>query len=162
VADLKVISWNSRKEIDETHKDPSEDSKCSDCNPHRTPPCPTGRMEWHRWRPTSRNSFRQARETRYFSTLLANLKGAHMSAICMWLSEFLTCRIFSLWLYSPIQALAASMKFSVSLQLLDLEQLVGLLGRMISPSQGLYLYTNTWRIRWNNFAGNKHRSSKTM
>jgi hypothetical protein len=37
--------------------------------------------------------------------------------------------IFSLWLYSPIQALAASMKLSVSLQLLHL-------GRVISSSQG--------------------------
>jgi hypothetical protein len=44
---------------------------------------------------------------------------------------------FPLWLYSPTQALAASMKLSVSLQLLDLGQSVGLLGRVISPSQGL-------------------------
>jgi hypothetical protein len=44
---------------------------------------------------------------------------------------------------SPIQALAAAMKLPVSLQLLDLGQLVGLLGRVISLSQGLYLYTNT-------------------
>jgi hypothetical protein len=51
----------------------------------------------------------------------------------------------SLWLYSPIHALAASMKLSVSLQLLDLEQLAGLLGRVISSSQGFYLYTNTER-----------------
>jgi hypothetical protein len=48
-----------------------------------------------------------------------------------------------LWLYSPIQVLAASMKLPVSLQLLDLVQSVGLIGRVISPSQGLYLYTNT-------------------
>jgi hypothetical protein len=51
--------------------------------------------------------------------------------------------IFFLWLYNPIQALAASMKLSVSLQLLDLGQSVGLLGRVISSSQGLYLYKNT-------------------
>jgi hypothetical protein len=50
---------------------------------------------------------------------------------------------FHLWLYSPIRALAASMKLSVSLQLLDLGQSVGHLGRVISSSQGLYLYTNT-------------------
>jgi hypothetical protein len=50
---------------------------------------------------------------------------------------------FFLWLYSPIQALAASMKLSVSLQLLlDLWRSVGLLGPAISSSQGLYLYTN--------------------
>jgi hypothetical protein len=48
-----------------------------------------------------------------------------------------------LWLYSPIQALAASMNLSVSLQLLDPGQSVGLLGRVVSSSQGLYLYTNT-------------------
>jgi hypothetical protein len=48
-----------------------------------------------------------------------------------------------LWLYSPSQALAASMKLSVSLQLLDLGQSVGLLGQVISSSQGLYLYMNT-------------------
>jgi hypothetical protein len=47
------------------------------------------------------------------------------------------------WLYSPIQALAASMKLSISLQLLDLGQSVGLLGRVISSSQGLCPYTNT-------------------
>jgi hypothetical protein len=50
---------------------------------------------------------------------------------------------FFLWLYGPIQALAASMKLTVSLQLLDLEQSVGLFGRVISSSQGIYLYTNT-------------------
>jgi hypothetical protein len=50
---------------------------------------------------------------------------------------------FFLWLYSPIQALATSMKLSVSLQLLDLGQSVGLLGRVISSSQGFYPYTNT-------------------
>jgi hypothetical protein len=47
--------------------------------------------------------------------------------------------VFFLWLYSPIQALAVSMKLSVSLLLLDLGQSVGLLGRVISSSQGLYL-----------------------
>jgi hypothetical protein len=52
-------------------------------------------------------------------------------------------QFFFLWPYSPIQALAASMKLSVSLQLLDLGQSVGLLGRVISSSQGLYLYINT-------------------
>jgi hypothetical protein len=51
--------------------------------------------------------------------------------------------IFSLWLCSPIQALAASMKLFVSLQLLDLGQSVVILGRVISSSQGLYLHTNT-------------------
>jgi hypothetical protein len=50
---------------------------------------------------------------------------------------------FFLWLYSPIQALAASMKLPVSLQLLDFGQSVGFLGRVISSSQGRYLYANT-------------------
>jgi hypothetical protein len=50
---------------------------------------------------------------------------------------------FFLRLYSPIQALAASIKLSVSLQLLDLGQSVGLLGLVISSSQVLYLYTYT-------------------
>jgi hypothetical protein len=50
---------------------------------------------------------------------------------------------FFVWLCSRIQALAASLKLSISLQLLDLGQLVGLLGQVISFSQGLYLYTNT-------------------
>jgi hypothetical protein len=52
-------------------------------------------------------------------------------------------KFFSLWFYSPIQALAASMKLSVLLQLLDLGQSVGLLGRVISSSQGHCLYTDT-------------------
>jgi hypothetical protein len=51
--------------------------------------------------------------------------------------------LFFFWVYSPIQALVASMKLSGSLQLLDLGQTVGLLGRVISSSQGLCLYTNT-------------------
>jgi hypothetical protein len=42
-----------------------------------------------------------------------------------------------------MQALAASMKLSVSLQLLDLGQSVGLLGRVIGSSQDHYLYTTT-------------------
>jgi hypothetical protein len=49
--------------------------------------------------------------------------------------------LFPLRLYSPIQALAASTKLSVSLQLRDLGQSVGLLGQAISSVQGLYLYT---------------------
>jgi hypothetical protein len=53
------------------------------------------------------------------------------------------CVFYPPWFYSPIQALASSMRLSVSLQLLDLGQPAGLLGRVISSSQGLYLYTNT-------------------
>jgi hypothetical protein len=56
---------------------------------------------------------------------------------------------FFLWLYSPIQALAATKKLSVSLQLLDLGQSVGLLGWVISSSQGLHLYTNTEKRKHN-------------
>jgi hypothetical protein len=48
---------------------------------------------------------------------------------------------FFLWLYSPIQASAASTKLSVSLQLLDIKQSVGLLGSVISLSQGLCTQT---------------------
>jgi hypothetical protein len=43
------------------------------------------------------------------------------------------------------------MKLSVSLQLLDLGQSVGLLGRVISSSQGLYLYTNTEKRTHNTY-----------
>jgi hypothetical protein len=57
--------------------------------------------------------------------------------------------LFFFWLYSTIQGLAASMKLSVSFQLLDLGQSVGLLGRVISSSQGLYLYTNTEKRKQN-------------
>jgi hypothetical protein len=46
-------------------------------------------------------------------------------------------------LYSPIWAFAASMKLSVSLQLLDRGQSAGLLGRVIRSSQCLCLCTNT-------------------
>jgi hypothetical protein len=56
---------------------------------------------------------------------------------------FLLAVYFFLWLYSPTDALAASMTVSVSLQFLDLGQSVGILGRVISSLQGLYLYTNT-------------------
>jgi hypothetical protein len=38
------------------------------------------------------------------------------------------------------------MKISVPLQLLDLGQSLGLLGRVISSSQGLYLYKNTEKL----------------
>jgi hypothetical protein len=53
----------------------------------------------------------------------------------------LCCYLFFLPLYSPIQALAASMKLSFSLQLLNLGQLIGLLGRVISSSQGITYIT---------------------
>jgi hypothetical protein len=55
--------------------------------------------------------------------------------------EMLYYIIFPLLLYSSIQALAASMKLSVSLQLLELGQSVGHLGWVVSSSQGLYLNT---------------------
>jgi hypothetical protein len=60
-------------------------------------------------------------------------------------TDFLNTRaeFFFLWLCSPIQPLAASIKFSLSLRLLDLGQSVGLHGGMISSSQGLCLYANT-------------------
>jgi hypothetical protein len=50
---------------------------------------------------------------------------------------------FFLWFCSSIQALAASMKLSVSLQLIDLGQSVGFFGRMMSSLQSLYLYKST-------------------
>jgi hypothetical protein len=50
---------------------------------------------------------------------------------------------FFLWLYNPIWASAASIKLSVSLQLLYLGQSAQLLGLVISSSQGLCLYTDT-------------------
>jgi hypothetical protein len=48
------------------------------------------------------------------------------------------------WHYSPSGPWPTSMKLSVSLRsfFLNLNQSVGLLGRVISSSQGLYLYTN--------------------
>jgi hypothetical protein len=58
--------------------------------------------------------------------------------------------------YSSIWALAASMKLSVSLKLLDLGQPAGLLGRVISSSQGLCLYTNTEKRTYN--TNTKHPS----
>jgi hypothetical protein len=63
---------------------------------------------------------------------------------------------FPLWLYGPIQALAASMKLSVSLHLLHLGQSVGFTERVISSSQVLYLYTNTEKRAHN--ANTKHPS----
>jgi hypothetical protein len=56
--------------------------------------------------------------------------------------------VFFFWLYNPIQALAASMKLSISLQLLDLGLSIGL-GRVIRSSQGLYLYINTEKLTYN-------------
>jgi hypothetical protein len=49
------------------------------------------------------------------------------------------------WHYSPSGPRPTSMKLSVSLRFFfpSLRQSVGLLGRVISSSQGLYLYTNT-------------------
>jgi hypothetical protein len=72
------------------------------------------------------------------------LESSNLSAkYCFVLLKNVICMFFFLWPNSPIQALIASMKLSVSLQLLELGQWVGLLGRVISSSQGLYLYTNT-------------------
>jgi hypothetical protein len=62
---------------------------------------------------------------------------------------------FFLWLYSPIQTVAASMKLSVSLQFLDLGQSVGLLGRVISSSQGLSTCTQTQKMH----TQHKHETS---
>jgi hypothetical protein len=50
---------------------------------------------------------------------------------------------FPLALYPQFWPWPISMKFSVHFGLLDLRHLVGLLGRVISSLQGLYLYTNT-------------------
>jgi hypothetical protein len=52
-------------------------------------------------------------------------------------SDVMGVTFFFLWLHSPTQA--ASMKLYVSFQLLDLGRSVGVLGRVISSSQG----TNT-------------------
>jgi hypothetical protein len=71
--------------------------------------------------------------------------GCKIAGYHCYLSNLLTVFLFfpPLWLYRPIQALATSMKLSISLQLLDLGQSVGLLGQVISLSHDLYLYTNT-------------------
>jgi hypothetical protein len=50
-------------------------------------------------------------------------------------TTILVSHFFFLWLYSPIQALATSVKLSVSFQLLDLRQSVGLLAQVINSSQ---------------------------
>jgi hypothetical protein len=47
------------------------------------------------------------------------------------------------WLSSPVRVFAACMKLSVSVQLLELGQSVGLLGLVISSSQGLSTCTQT-------------------
>jgi hypothetical protein len=62
------------------------------------------------------------------------------NALINYLEEY-----FFLWLYSPIQALGASMKHSVSLQLLDLGQSVGLLGQVISSRRKASSCTQTQR-----------------
>jgi hypothetical protein len=56
--------------------------------------------------------------------------------------------LFFLWLYNPIQALATSVKLSVSIQLLDLGQSVGLLGQVISSSQGKHRKIHTKHKHW--------------
>jgi hypothetical protein len=56
----------------------------------------------------------------------------------------ITCVLFSPWRYSPNLGLGLPPWNSpVHFGVLDLRQSVGLLGRVISSSQGLYLYTNT-------------------
>jgi hypothetical protein len=60
------------------------------------------------------------------------------------LSECHVFSFFSLWRYNPNSGLGLSPRnFPFHFSLLDLRQSVGLLGRVISSSQGLYLYTNT-------------------
>jgi hypothetical protein len=71
-------------------------------------------------------------------------KDGHVSyGLEMFFVTFFEKHFCFLWLYSPIQALAASINLSVSFQWLELGQSAGLLGQVISLSQGLYLYTNT-------------------
>jgi hypothetical protein len=55
--------------------------------------------------------------------------------------------IFSFGSTAQFWALAASMKLSISFRLLDLGQSAGLLGRVISSSRGLYLYTNAHKTQ---------------
>jgi hypothetical protein len=57
--------------------------------------------------------------------------------------ELFPILVFNVQVTSLIQALAASIKLSVSPQLLDLGQSVELFRWVISLLQGLYLYTNT-------------------
>jgi hypothetical protein len=82
-------------------------------------------------------------EGRYY--ILPSAQQEFSKGIITGFNQFLVIltTFFPLWVYSPIQALAASMKLTVSLQLLDLGQSVGLVGRVIGSSQSLYLHTNT-------------------
>jgi hypothetical protein len=60
--------------------------------------------------------------------------------MCVWGELVLLLLLFPFWL--PLED-GASMKLSASLQFLNLEQSVGLLGRVISSSQDLYLHRKT-------------------
>jgi hypothetical protein len=57
--------------------------------------------------------------------------------------NLLQCHYFFPLALQPNSGLGRLHEISVSLQLLDLGQSIGLLGRVISSSQGPYLYTNT-------------------
>jgi hypothetical protein len=88
------------------------------------------------------------------SSFLSNSKGVRTQAWRTWLFQFIFCYnslllhfgrfinsslyfLFSYGSTAQIWALAASMKLSISFRLLDLGQSAGLLGRVISSSQGL-------------------------
>jgi hypothetical protein len=90
-----------------------------------------------------------------FHFLEFTYKPIHSLVAYIYFFCFLDKLLFPLRLYSPIWASAASMKLSVSVQLLDLGQSAGLLGRVISSSQGLYLYINTEKRT------HKHETSMT-
>jgi hypothetical protein len=67
-----------------------------------------------------------------------------------------TINIFFLWRYSPnFVPWSTPMKLSVHFGLQDFRHSVGLLGRVISSSQGLYLYINTEKRTYTH----KHQTS---
>jgi hypothetical protein len=80
----------------------------------------------------------------YFSLCFRKRSGLFISELIILSLFYMDSTIWEdFFLCIDSTALGASMKLFASLQLLDLWQSAGLLGRVISSSQGLCLYTNT-------------------
>jgi hypothetical protein len=118
----------------------------------------------HKQRDTYRAKWRRSKDPalqyilkKYLRTIDLKLYFSHD---VQWVNVNMGHTFFFLWRYSPNSGLGLPpWNFPYHYGLLDLRQSVKLLGRMISSSQGLYLYTNTEKTHTHTQTPNIHALS---
>jgi hypothetical protein len=92
---------------------------------------------WRRWTSAKRFLLAVCENAKCVSQMLSStgLVNFVLKVSLVSYSSYCSTSFYFLWLYSLIQALAASIKLSIWLQLLDLGQSVEPIGRVISSSQ---------------------------